>query len=111
MIPSSRSTSMKVVTSLVTPAPEKLGELLQVLRSLRDEVSREPGCRSCVVCRDIEGGDHLVFLSEWESQDDLYRHLDSDRFRVLAGATRLLGASAEFRFVASDTPPNAFPHP
>jgi hypothetical protein len=31
-------------------------------------------------------------------------HMDSDHFRILAGASRLLGASAEFRFVTSDTP-------
>ena len=103
MMPSSRS-AVKVVTSLLTPAPEKREEFLQTLRSLRVEIEREPGCLLCVVCRDIEGGDHFVFISEWRDQAALNVHMASEHFRVLAGASRLLGASAEFRFVTSQIP-------
>ena len=93
--------SVRVVTSLLTPTPEKREELLQTLRSLRDQIAREPGCVVCAVCQDIDGGDHFVLLSEWRNQADLMTHLDSEHFRVLSGASRLLGATAEFRFVTS----------
>jgi quinol monooxygenase YgiN len=93
--------SVRVVTSLLTPAPDKREELLQTLRSLRDQIAREPGCVVCAVCQDIDGGDHFVVLSEWRSQAELMTHLDSEHFRVLSGASRLLGATAEFRFVTS----------
>jgi quinol monooxygenase YgiN len=103
MIPS-KAAAVKVVTSLLTPAPEKRDEFLQTLRSLRVEIEREPGCRLCVVCGDVDGGNHFVLISEWRDQAALMAHMDSDHFRILAGASRLLGASAEFRFVTSDTP-------
>jgi quinol monooxygenase YgiN len=102
MIPSKASV-VKVVTSLLTPAPEKREEFLQTLRSLRVEIEREPGCRMCVVCSDVEGGNHFVLISEWRDQAALMAHMDSDHFRILSGASRLLGASAEFRFVTSDS--------
>lgn len=96
------SCAVKVVTTLLTPAPEKREELIQTLRLLRVEIEQEPGCTLCVVCSDIEGGPHVVLISEWADQAALLAHMDADHFRVLSGASRLLGASAEFRFVTSD---------
>ena len=106
MLPSIRH-STKVVTSLLAPAPEKREEFLQTLRSLRVEIEREPGCLVCLVCVDIDGGDNVVLISEWKDQAALVGHMASEHFRVLAGASRLLGASAEFRFVTSEIPPLA----
>ena len=94
--------AVKVVTSLLTPAPENREEFTQTLRSLRAEISRQPGCVVCAVCRDIDGGDQFVFISEWRDQHALLAHMASEHFRILSGASRLLGASAEFRFVTSD---------
>ncbi len=102
MRPVKPTTTARVVTSLLTPAPEKRDEFLQTLRSLRVEIAREPGCRLCVVCADVDGGDHFVLMSEWQDQASLLAHMASDHFRVLSGASRLLGSSAEFRFVTSD---------
>ena len=103
MNPSTRHAA-KVVTSLLTPAPEKREEFLQTLRSLRIEIEREPGCLVCLLCIDIDGGDHVVLISEWTDQAALVEHMASEHFQVLAGASRLLGASAEFRFVTSEIP-------
>jgi len=95
------SCAVTVVTSLLTPAPEKQEELLQTLRSLKVEIAREPGCVQCAVYRDVEGGGHVLLVSEWRDPASLREHLASEDFRVLAGASRLLGASADFRFVTS----------
>jgi quinol monooxygenase YgiN len=103
MMPPSAS-AVKVVTSLLTPSPDKREEFLQTLRLLRVEIEREPGCLVCVVCRDIDGGNHFVLISEWRDQSALLAHMGSEHFQVLAGASRLLGASAEFRFITSNSP-------
>jgi quinol monooxygenase YgiN len=108
-MPPSKPHTAKVVTSLLTPAPEKRDEFLQTLRQLRVEISREPGCRLCVVCADVEGGDHFVLISEWRDQAALLAHMASDHFRVLSGASHLLGSTAEFRFVTSDSGSPALP--
>ena len=55
----------------------------------------------CAVC--IESGCFVV-VSGWKTDADLQRrHLHSEDFRVLSGASRLLGAEAEVGFLRSDT--------
>ncbi len=111
MLPSKPNPSARVVTTLLTPSPDKRDEFLQTLRSLRVEITREPGCRLCVVFADIDGGDHFVLLSEWADQASLLAHMARDNFRILSGASRLLGASAEFRFAISEHAAPAFHTP
>jgi quinol monooxygenase YgiN len=84
-----------VLAYLVTPAAGKRQELLQTLQSLRTEIRREPGCLQCHVCRYDDAGDRFLLLSEWESGPDLARHMASESFGVLSGASRLLAASSE----------------
>ncbi len=111
MLPAKPNHSARVVTTLLTPSPDKREEFLQTLRSLRVEITREPGCRLCVVLGDIDGGDHFVLLSEWSDQASLLAHMSRDNFRVLSGASRLLGATAEFRFATSEPSAPAFHSP
>ena len=111
MLPAKPNHSARVVTTLLTPAPDKREEFLQTLRSLRVEISREPGCRLCAVFADIDGGHHFVLLSEWQDQASLLAHMASDHFRILSGASRLLGSTAEFRFATSEPNAPAFPSP
>ncbi len=98
----SKNCVVKVVTTLLTPAPEKREEFSQTLRSLRREIEQQPGCLLCVVCADVDGGNHFILVSEWRDEASLRAHVDSEHFRILAGAQRLLGASTEFRFLTSE---------
>ncbi len=94
------SQPMHAVAYLVSPEPDKRDELLQTLRSLIDEIRQTPGCLVCSICRE-EGGDLLVVVSGWETRSDLQRHIRSEHFRILSGASRLLGASSELGFLLS----------
>ena len=91
---------MHAAACFVTPDPDKREELLQTLRSLAKEIGAEPGCLVCSVCLE-ETGAFFIVVSGWGSDPDLQRHLRSDHFRVLSGASRLLGASAEVGFLSS----------
>jgi len=91
---------MHAVAYLVSPEPEKREELLQTLRSLIDEIRQTPGCLVCSICH-AEGGEMLVVVSGWKSRPDLQRHIRSEHFRILSGASRLLGASSEVGFLLS----------
>lgn len=84
----------------VTPDPDKREELLQTLRSLAEVVRREPGCLVCTVCLE-ESSTLIIVVSGWRSDADLRRHLRSEYFRVLSGASRLLGAAAEVSLLSS----------
>jgi quinol monooxygenase YgiN len=91
---------MHAVACFVTPDPEKREELLQTLRLLAEVIRREPGCLVCSVCIE-ETTAFLIVVSGWASDVDLRRHLRSEHFQVLSGASRLLGASAEVGFLVS----------
>jgi len=91
---------MHAVACFVTPDPEKREELLQTLRSLAEVIRHEPGCLVCSVCIE-ETSAFFIVVSGWESDADLRRHVRSEHFRVLSGASRLLGASAEVGFLTS----------
>ena len=91
---------MHAVAYLVSPEPEKRDELLQTLRSLAEEIKLAPGCLVCAICREEEG-ELLVVVSGWKTRADLQRHIRSEHFRILSGASRLLGASSELGFLLS----------
>ena len=93
-------TPMHAVACFVTPDPDKREELLQTLRSLAEVIRREPGCLVCSVSLE-ESSAFIIVVSGWSSEADVRRHLRSEHFRVLSGASRLLGASAEVGFLAS----------
>ena len=99
------TTPMHAVAYFVTPEPEKRDELLQTLRSLAGEIRRDPACVVCAVCLE-ESVRYFVVVSGWRTGPDLQRHLRSEHFQVLSGASRLLGAEAEVGFLTSEASPH-----
>jgi quinol monooxygenase YgiN len=69
---------------------EKRMELSQTIASLIGSIRTEKGCRRCDFCRSMEDENELSLLEEWDTQENLRSHLESDRFRVLRGAMNLL---------------------
>ena len=100
---------MHAVAYVVTPDPDKREELLQTLRSLARQIRQDAGCVVCAVCLE-DTLRSFVVVSGWKSAADLRRHLRSEHFRVLSGASRLLGAEAEVGFLRSDVPPDGTAH-
>ncbi len=88
------SQPLHAVAYLISPEREKRDELLQTLHLLVEEIRRSPGCLVCAICREHEG-ELLVVVSGWKTRGDLRRHIRSEHFQILSGASRLLGASAE----------------
>jgi quinol monooxygenase YgiN len=82
---------MKVLT-------EKRKELSQTIASLIGSIRTEKGCRRCDFCRSMEDENELSLLEEWDTRENLDRHLKSERFRVLRGAMNLLQEPYEMMF-------------
>lgn len=70
--------------------PEKRMELSQTIASLIGSIRTEKGCRSCDFSQSMEDENKLYLLGEWDTQENLKRHMKSGRFRVLKGAIYLL---------------------
>jgi quinol monooxygenase YgiN len=70
--------------------PEKRMELSQTIVSLMGSIRTEKGCSRCEFCQSTEDENQLFLLEEWDTQENLKRHLKSGRFKVLRGAMNLL---------------------
>jgi quinol monooxygenase YgiN len=62
---------------------DKRAEILDVLRCLKGPTEVVRGCRACRILQDVEDDHVLIYLVQWDTQDDLEEHLRSERFRRL----------------------------
>jgi len=81
---------MIVVKIILDVLADKKLELSQTLLSLIKPVERETGCKSYAVFCDIHDGNRFCLIEEWETREDLDRHIKSNRFGVLLGTKTLL---------------------
>ncbi|HEY6011553.1 MAG TPA: antibiotic biosynthesis monooxygenase family protein [Nitrospirota bacterium] len=77
---------------------EKRKEVLQTVKAILGPIRRERGCIRCNCYVDVEDESELFIEEEWETREDLERHLRSDHFSVLNGAMRLLSMEPDIRF-------------
>jgi quinol monooxygenase YgiN len=64
-------------------APETIEEALGVLRSTVGRTEAKPGCRHCVVARDVVEPDRVRYSVAWNSKAGFQRHLRGEEFRVV----------------------------
>jgi quinol monooxygenase YgiN len=77
---------------------EKHVELSQAVASLIGSIRIEKGCRHCDFCQSKEDENKLWLLEQWDSQENLVKHLKSGLFGVLRGAMNLLKKPYEITF-------------
>jgi quinol monooxygenase YgiN len=76
---------------------EKRTEMMQTLLSMIDPTGKEKGCLNYDVSCDIEGKTVFNLIEEWETREDLDRHIRSERFGVLLGTKSLLAKPLEMK--------------
>ena len=79
--------------------PEKHLELMQTLLSMIESTAKKPGCLSFGVFCDIEDQNRFSLLGEWQTREDLDRHITSHQFSVLLGTKALLCEPLEIRIL------------
>ena len=83
------------ITMHVLPKNQK--EVSQTLLSMIEPTEKEKGCLSCGVFCDMEDDNTHSLIEEWETREDLDRHMASKNFRVLLGAESLLNEPLEIQ--------------
>ncbi len=78
-------------------------ELLQTAESLCPRIAKETGCLNCEVYQSTSNSQEIVISEEWDSEEAINRHLDSNILKVLAGARSILSSRVEI-FTGSDQP-------
>ena len=81
---------MIVVRITMNSIPGKQLEVMQTLLSMIEPTEMEYGCLSYAGYKDIEDKNRFNLIGEWETREDLDRHIQSARFGVLLGTKSLL---------------------
>ena len=76
---------------------EKRTEIMQTLFSMIEPAAKENGCLSYEVFCDLEDNHVFNLIEEWETREDLDRHIQSERFSVLLGTKSLLAKPLEIK--------------
>ena len=64
--------------------PGEAQSITAVLHALMMQTRAEPGCVGCTLSTEMDGRALLRYIENWESEDDLRRQVQSDRFVTLA---------------------------
>ncbi|HWR58508.1 MAG TPA: putative quinol monooxygenase [Thermodesulfovibrionales bacterium] len=89
---------MILVTLRMIVRSERRSDLLETIRGMLEPARVERGCLSYRLYEDVENRNAFVLLEEWETQQDLERHIRTDNQRLLLALTDLLSEQPEWRF-------------
>ncbi len=77
------------------------------LKPLVGSTRTYPACRGCFLLFDSEDPRKLVLWEEWDTQEDLDRHVRSRDYRVVLAAIDLSQAAPEIHFDTVTTRPDS----
>ncbi|MDO8282577.1 MAG: putative quinol monooxygenase [Thermodesulfovibrionia bacterium] len=89
---------MILATLRMVVRPESRYDLLETMRGMLEPVRVERGCLTYRLYEDVENRNAFVLLEEWETQEDLERHILTDNHRRLLALVDLLSEQPELRF-------------
>ena len=78
--------------------PEKRNDLLETMRGMLEPVRVEKGCLSYRLYEDVEDRNTIVLVEEWETQNDLVRHIRTDNQRRILTLMDLLSEQPELQY-------------
>ena len=77
---------------------EKQSEALEILGSTIEQTQFEPGCISCRIYRGVQDVRAIMLEELWASDEDVQRHLRSDKYRKILLVVEMADESPEIRF-------------
>jgi len=77
---------------------EKQNEAIEILGSMIEETQFEPGCVSCRLYRGVEDTRVIMFEELWTSDQDVQRHLQSDKYHRILLVIEMAEEPPEIRF-------------
>jgi quinol monooxygenase YgiN len=97
LVQGEESTVMIIFRITMNVLPEKQIEVMQTFLSMIEPAGKERGCLSYDVFSDLEDKHVFSLIEEWETREDLDRHIRSERFSVLLGTKSLLAKPLEMK--------------
>jgi len=81
----------------VVPLANRREEVLRIIRSLLGPTSAAPGCLSCGFYTDAQNENIFCYVEEWETEEDLQRHVRSDDYRKFLALIDLSGEPPDLK--------------
>jgi quinol monooxygenase YgiN len=69
----------------------KIDEFVDNLRSLLSGFRKEIGCLAYCVYQDLDDEHAFCIVADWETDEAMQKHFQTQKFEVLIGAARVLG--------------------
>ena len=88
---------MIIVRIAMKARVEKRTEMMQTLLSMIEPAGKEKGCLNYDVFCDSKDNHVFSLVEEWETREDLDRHIRSEKFGVLLGTKSLLAKPLEIK--------------
>jgi quinol monooxygenase YgiN len=79
-------------------AADKQIDALKILQLLALQVRDEPDCLDCLISRDTENSDVLIYQEYWKSEESLNKHICSREYRNLLLVIEMCLEKPEVRF-------------
>jgi quinol monooxygenase YgiN len=86
------------VSLKVTAPADRREEALRIVRSLLGPTSAEPGCLNCGCYADAQNEKTLCYVEDWQTEEDLERHIRSDDYRKFLALIDLSSEPPELKF-------------
>jgi quinol monooxygenase YgiN len=72
---------------------DKIDEFVRSVRSLWIDFLKDENCANFRVYRDFENATSFCLIGEFDSHESMAKHFRTRKFKVLLGATQVLGRS------------------
>jgi len=86
------------VSLKVMPPADRQEEALRIVRSLLGPTSAAPGCVHCGFYTDAQNENTLCYVEDWQTEEDLQRHIRSDDYRKFLALIDLSGEPPDLKF-------------
>jgi quinol monooxygenase YgiN len=87
-----------MMTSIKVILPRKhRKDVLEALSLFKRMTEISEGCIGCHINRDVEKPNTITFSEEWQSREDLERHILSPNYRLLLEITELSAQEPEIK--------------
>ena len=77
---------------------KKQSEALEILRSMTEQIQFERGCINCRLYRGVDEEGAILIEELWMSDEDVKRHLQSDKYRKILLVVEMAAEPPEIRF-------------
>jgi quinol monooxygenase YgiN len=90
---------MPIISTLgVTVSSGRRKEARDLVSFIAGPMRQQTGCMSCQVYQDMDNPNRMILVEEWESREDLERHIGSGDYRKTLSLMELSNQPPEIHF-------------